>query len=399
MSDSNILALDGNAMEVADLPPFNADDTTAASPPPDSPIAAAPTMQAPSARQIHPFLFTGNASEYFRIWIVNIALSIATLGIYSAWAKVRKLRYFYGNTTLDGAAFEYTADPIKILKGRIIAVVALAAVSASKTVYLPLYFGLALLIFIALPWLVIKSRSFNLRNTLHRNVRFDFKASYGEAAKVFIAGPLLTALSLGLAYPWYAAMKSKFIVDKSSYGTAPMKLTAGPGQFFPIFVKLVLLMMGIGFAAMIVMGIVMAAMGALIGLTGISPERHAKALVMLTFVGVAVFYLLTIVGSRTYLQAATGNLIWNNASMGEHRFQSTLKFSTLLWLGLTNAFAIIFSVGLLIPWATIRSMRYRLHNTSLVAHGDLDSIAAGQQQQTGAIGEEISNFFDLDMGL
>src|SRR6266513_5631580 len=66
--------------------------------------------------------FTGQAGEYFRIWIVNICLSIVTLGIYSAWAKVRRKRYFYGNTLLGDSAFEYLADPKAILKGRIVVV-------------------------------------------------------------------------------------------------------------------------------------------------------------------------------------------------------------------------------------------------------------------------------------
>ncbi len=37
-----------------------------------------------------PLSFTGTAGDYFRIWIANIALTLLTLGIYSAWAKVRK---------------------------------------------------------------------------------------------------------------------------------------------------------------------------------------------------------------------------------------------------------------------------------------------------------------------
>jgi uncharacterized membrane protein YjgN (DUF898 family) len=40
-----------------------------------------------------PFEFRGTGGEYFRIWIVNLLLTILTLGIYSAWAKVRQLRY------------------------------------------------------------------------------------------------------------------------------------------------------------------------------------------------------------------------------------------------------------------------------------------------------------------
>ena len=40
----------------------------------------------------YPFEFTGSGFEYFRIWIVNVLLTIVTFGIYSAWAKVRTLR-------------------------------------------------------------------------------------------------------------------------------------------------------------------------------------------------------------------------------------------------------------------------------------------------------------------
>ena len=61
-----------------------------------------------SARVNLPFEFRGNGGEYFRIWIVNLLLTIVTLGIYSAWAKVRRLRYFYGNTFLDGQSFDTT---------------------------------------------------------------------------------------------------------------------------------------------------------------------------------------------------------------------------------------------------------------------------------------------------
>ena len=50
-----------------------------------------------------PFIFSGKGSEYFSIWIVNIALTIVTLGIYSAWAKVRKMQYLYRNTALAGS--------------------------------------------------------------------------------------------------------------------------------------------------------------------------------------------------------------------------------------------------------------------------------------------------------
>ena len=57
----------------------------------------------------YPFVFRGTGGEYFGIWIVNLALTVITLGIYSAWAKVRTRRYFYGNTYVAGHAFDYHA--------------------------------------------------------------------------------------------------------------------------------------------------------------------------------------------------------------------------------------------------------------------------------------------------
>ena len=77
-------------------------------------------------QKVTPIVFQGKASEYFGIWIVNLLLSLVTLGVYSAWAKVRRKKYFYNNTLIDNVAFDYHANPIAILKGRIIAFILFA---------------------------------------------------------------------------------------------------------------------------------------------------------------------------------------------------------------------------------------------------------------------------------
>ncbi|MBT9430766.1 DUF898 family protein, partial [Candidatus Symbiopectobacterium endolongispinus] len=73
----------------------------------------------------HAVVFHGKSGEYFLIWLVNALLTTITLGIYSAWATVRTCRYFYGNTEINGDRFDYHAEPIQILKGRIIVIGAL----------------------------------------------------------------------------------------------------------------------------------------------------------------------------------------------------------------------------------------------------------------------------------
>jgi uncharacterized membrane protein YjgN (DUF898 family) len=88
-------------------------------------MSAEPFTQESSAR--HALRFEGSADEYLKIWIVNLALSIVTLGVFSAWAKVRSKRYFYGNTFIGTHAFDYHAQPLRILVGRAIAAALLLA--------------------------------------------------------------------------------------------------------------------------------------------------------------------------------------------------------------------------------------------------------------------------------
>src|SRR5262249_21595176 len=108
-------------------------DAEAAPPEPAAPEAAA-AVPASGPRTLL-FMFRGTGSEYFRIWIVNLALTVLTLGIYSAWATVRTRRYFRGNTFLGDHSFDYHASPVRILIGRAIALVLLVSYNVSVNFY------------------------------------------------------------------------------------------------------------------------------------------------------------------------------------------------------------------------------------------------------------------------
>src|SRR6478752_6783812 len=104
--------------------------------------------------------FTGSAREYFGIWIVNVLLTILTLGIYSAWAKVRRNRYFFGNTVLLGRSFEYHAKGLQILIGRLIVLGAFVVLNVMAAIVPILVLLPTLVVLIALPWLVAKGLRF-----------------------------------------------------------------------------------------------------------------------------------------------------------------------------------------------------------------------------------------------
>src|SRR5215470_11273742 len=144
-----------------------------------------PTAPAPRSR----VAFTGSGSEYFRIWVVNLLLTLLTLGIYSAWAKVRKTRYFYQNTRLDGHAFDYHGAPLAILRGRMLAVVLLVAYSWSFDISRTVGLTTIAVLCLAGPWLFMKAQQFRFRNSSWRGLRFGFDSDLRAAYKTLL--PLL----------------------------------------------------------------------------------------------------------------------------------------------------------------------------------------------------------------
>ena len=363
-------------------------------------MAAAPEALTPpppagaAAEQRYPVEFTGMAGEYFRIWIVNLALTIITFGIYSAWAKVRKKRYFYANTLIGGEGFDYRGNPIAILKGRIIAFALLAIYSSAHYVspFLQLAFGLALAI--AFPWLLVRSLAFNARNSAYRNLRFHFGGQYADALKMLSLCALLVIVTLGLAYPYARARLAKFSADYHRYGTAQFALPALTGTFYGIYLRLIGLMLLLG----LVFFITMVLLGLAAGLAGIDPRGAGPAGFMLVLgpLGAMVFYLLAF----AYPRARIGNAIWNHLTIGSKqvRFESALRVRDLMGLYLVNILAIVVTLGLATPWAVIRTLRYRAQKTAVLVSGGLDQFVAEQTADVGASGEEVGEMFGFDFG-
>jgi uncharacterized membrane protein YjgN (DUF898 family) len=100
-----------------------------------------------------------------------------------------------------------------------------------------------------------------------------------------------------------------------------------------------------------------------------------------------------------YVQANLTNTLWNQIDLGPVRFLSTLKSCDLAKLYLTNALGIIASVGLLIPWAVIRTLRYRADHTKVVREAELTEFRGSEAETVQAAGAELGELFDMDLSL
>lgn len=129
------------------------------------------------------FVFHATGREYFKIWIVNLALTIVTLGIYAAWAKVRTRKYLYQCTELNQQRFDYHGDPKAILKGNLLVAGVFLSYFVS-TVFAPALSGLIILgVLGTSPWVLVSSLRFHLANSSHCHLRFRFDGSASKAYK------------------------------------------------------------------------------------------------------------------------------------------------------------------------------------------------------------------------
>ena len=342
------------------------------------------------------FRFTGKGGEYFRIWIVNLALTLLTLGIYSAWAKVRRLQYFYRHTALAGSSFDYHGEPMAILKGRIIAVALLVIYNVAGNMN-PMWGLVAFaVLLIVLPWLIQRSLQFKLHNSSYRGLRFRFRGSNGQAYKNFLLWPLAGYLTLGLLLPLAHQRIKAYQHGSSHYGTEPFFFDARPGRFYKIYLKLLGLI--VLFLVIIGGGIAAITSGWFGSFLGDVVDRESKQQMMILGFAIAfVFYLLAFLFLGPWFAARTQNLVWNHTALGQNPLSSDVRARDLFWIYLSNFVAILLTLGLFKPFADIRLARYRLQHLALHPQTSLDDISASQSQATTAIGEESADLFDFDI--
>lgn len=432
-----------------------------------------------------PLEFTGKGAEYFSIWVVNVVLTALTLGIYSAWAKVRTQQYFYGNTKLDGASFQYLADPKRILVGRAIAFVIFVAYYAATMISPKASLIIALTLLALAPVFLVMSMSFQLRNSAYRHVSFAFQKDFLGAYKVFalpivvIGGFMLATaffipeelmnqdqqdasyeepyesaaaetyqeesdagygneeyseersdelvlndaienasseaddkgvsqelkiylglqaafmIALILLSPFWDYLFTRYRAIHSQYGTQAFNFNASAGNFYGVYIVafavFILIIVGMGFMVGFLTPL-------LKGMSGEPGSEAAKQFGVLIFFAVFLVMFPAYLWFFAYIQAKRTNLIYNHLELDGHKVKCEMKTGYLMYLYITNTVAMALTLGLLMPWAKVRTARYRVSVTSLDAVGDLGGFAAAQQKQQSALGEELGGMFDMEVG-
>ncbi|MFB9215584.1 YjgN family protein [Vibrio sinaloensis] len=388
-----------------------------------------------NTQHTHPVTFSGKGGEFFGIWIVNVLLSIVTLGIYSAWAKVRTKRYFYGNTHIAGDNFEYHAKPMQILKGRLVALVVVMVWLVANQFFPEVSFALILVFYVALPWLLWSNARFDAAMTSYRNVHFSFNAALKQAYLSLLGrgvGALLitltyfaTAMAVGNAssvasvvmfilslplimvlYAWVMAGVHRYFANGYQYGDWKFSAEIKLSFFIKTYCKAMLL----GTVASVLISAI-----ALFGLMGgidfsalqsgdissITDGPLAVAMMSTIYVAMIVLtitltaYTTTRIRNYVFSQLVTQQAD-NDAKL---QFQSQFTVGSLLGLTVSNFLLQVVTLGLARPWVMVRSSRYTAQRTAVI--GDLNLLVAQDQESDvkSAITDEVAQAFDLGLGI
>ncbi|AIL71712.1 membrane protein [Vibrio vulnificus] len=378
--------------------------------------------------------FKGQGGEFFGIWIVNILLSVITLGIYSAWAKVRTKRYFYGNTFIAGDNFEYHAQPMQLLKGRLVAL-ALVVIWMVANSFFPLAsLVLLALFYVALPWLLWSNARFDSAMTSYRNVHFAFNGSLKEAymsilgrglaslliIAIYIAivvasanasAMVATLLGFGtlvlmfVLYAWVVAGIHQYFASGYQYGDWKFVAKIETGFFLKTYCKAMLIGFLTAVAFMIVMGTFVLGTDIMNIFAGEVDLLEGKG----DFAYVVLTYLVTItmsLGITAYTTTRIRNYVFSRLtataeaqSETEFRFASTFGVWDYMSLIVTNFLLQVITLGLARPWVMVRTSRYVASHTGVI--GDMDTLKATDQDSAvkNAISDEVAQAFDLGLSI
>jgi uncharacterized membrane protein YjgN (DUF898 family) len=366
----------------------------------------------PSSRM----LFTGSGGEYFNIWVVNLLLTLATFGVYSAWAKVRKTRYFYQNTKLDGHSFDYHGAPLAILRGRMLAVVLLVAYSWSFDVSRTVGLATIAVLCLAGPWLFMKAQQFRFRNSSWRGLRFGFDANPAAAYRTLLpllliwfsstiigalAGPGfalgLAGLATGLLLPAMHHALKRYQHTRISYGNVGATFKPAVGRFYLTYLKgSLLLSLSAAIAGFVALGV---AYAVTLVRTSMGLDARPESGGFAAMVTAGAIGLIAYLGVWPYFSVRLQQIVWGNSKLGAVGFHTHIRVWPLLVLVLKCIVLTVLSLGLYWPYAAVALARYRIENMDVFAPAVLGEAVAGVSARTVAAGEGAADLFGLDVGL
>jgi uncharacterized membrane protein YjgN (DUF898 family) len=305
--------------------------------------------------------FHGKGGELFGIYLVNLFLSLVTLGIYYFWGKVKIYSYLFSRTEFQQERFVYHGTGKELLLGSFKALVLffiplyalnvvpafLEAGLAVQAIISGLTYGIVM---VFIPVAMVGSRRYRLSRTSWSGIRFSFRGQAWDFIKIFGVGSILSTITLGLYFPFFDARRYDFMVSQSYFGNQNFSFDGrGKDLFRPFLLAL-----------------------------------------LLTLPTLGLYWF--------WYWAKRQRYYWGHTSFGAVRFRSIVTGRALMNLHLANFFIALVTLGLGWPWVLVRKARFTCRYLTLEGSMNLAEIQQDARQAT-ATGEALSGLLDADFSV
>lgn len=303
--------------------------------------------------------FIGKGAELFGIQIVNLLLTMITLGFYYPWAKAKELKYMYGNTTLEDSAFEFTGTGEEMFKGflkfmGILIVLLVVSALLNYFVYNGVgVFVLYLAVFGLAPLALHGSYRYRMSRTKWRGIRFGYRGNRNELVKLFFKGVILSVFTLGIYAAWFTMDLRNYIISNIRFGSATLKYKGEGSTYF----------------------------------------RKVLIGYFLTIITLGIYSFWW---QRDLFNYYVDNL-WLEKGDQRINFKSTATGGGFASLMIVNILLIIFTLGLGTSWAITRTLEFVMQNIQLDGDVDLEDLQQTEEEYTDAMGEDMADYFDIDL--
>ena len=304
------------------------------------------------------FSFHGRGESLFGIFILNLFLTLVTLGVYYFWGKAKIRRYLFSQTELDGDRFSNHTTGGELFVGWI--KVAVLLLILTLAIELPGFFwesstletvtglaAFALFVLVLVPLAIVGSWRYRLSRSEWRGIRFSYRGSVRPFFRFYVVGLMKVFLSLGLYYPFFETEIRWYLTHRSRFGTGEFDFDGHGSNLFPYFVLALLL--------------------------------------TLPTLGICWFWY----------KARKTRYYWSRTTFQGIPFRSTVTGGKLFFLRLGNFFLRVLTLGLASPWVAVRNSRFLCDYLVLSDTPDLSTVIQDYDAAT-ATGEGLIDYLDFD---
>jgi uncharacterized membrane protein YjgN (DUF898 family) len=315
------------------------------------------TPAAPPGLALH---HDGRAGELFGIFLINVVLSILTLGIYSFWGKTRLRRYMWSQTNLADEPLEYTGTggelfksflfvffvillPLGLVFIVISVVVGMVHPEYQDVANIPFYLVFLFLIGIA----QYRALNYRLSRSQWRGIRGGLGGSTWDYAVAAFAYRVLTFASLGLAAPLLHVRLANLAYDNIWLGDRKIEF-----------------------------------------------EAHAQTIYR-TYLIAWLLALPTLFLSILWYHVTLYRYFASRFQWGGLRFRFTASTGQLIGLVVPNLLIMLVTLTLGRPLVWLRSVRFICRHIEIDGAADFAAIAQSEQRAPVS-GEGLLDALDLD---